>query len=107
MDEHLYNCRAFARYMALDKKVTESAPSFHELKNDSRKTSRTRKPPTVFNTTTSDDSPRKKRFVVNLDSSSREDGSLENEDDGNDDVDDDVDDDGDEEWTDSLYDISW
>lgn len=64
---------------------------------------------------TSDDSPRKKRFVVNLDSSSDEDGSLENEDDDDDDVDDDGDDDGDdngdddgdEEWTDSLYDISW
>ena len=66
LEEHLFNYRAFAIYMSLDRKIIQCSSEFNNLPDDSGRKSKSRKPATVFSTTTSDDSPRKKRFVVNL-----------------------------------------
>ena len=85
MAEHLYNVRAFARYMANDKVVIQSSPLFHDLPADSGRETRTRKPKTTFSTT-SDDNPKKKsRFDFNMMSDDDMDGECEDEGVGGDD----------------------
>ena len=79
LEEHLFNYRAFANYAALDKKIIQDSSLFNQLPVDSGRKSKSRKPTTVFNTTTSDDSPRKKRFVVNLVDTESEDEVTEDE----------------------------
>ena len=78
--------------MTLDKEVIESSPSYNNLPSDSGKSSRTRKPSTVFSTT-SDENPKKKRFVFDLVSSWDDD---DGDDDGNEAGDDDDDEAGDD-----------
>ena len=68
-EEHLYNVRAFARYMKVDRKVIEASSSFHDLPADSGKRSRTRQPATVFSTTSDDCPSKKNRFLFDLVSS--------------------------------------
>ena len=75
LEEHLYNVRAFGRYMAVDREVIDASPMYNNPPADSGRESQTRKPPTVFSTTTSDDNPKKKsRFLYNMLSDDDSDG---------------------------------
>ena len=79
MDEHLYNVRAFARYMANDEVVIWASPLFHDLPADSGRETRSRKPKTTFSTTSDDNPPKKSRFDFAIKSESDTDGEREDE----------------------------